>query len=147
MNTNTLEDAKAELQKLPLLGPALWLFARDEVRRFTFVADLDWRLMPPLVLDQCQLLQKDGVPWAFCTWAWVDDAVHARLQSGEVRLAPHEWRQGKHPWLVDVVGPFGDLDEVAAQFASTVSADRKVMAWLVPPGQRTPQLKVWGPDA
>lgn len=147
MNTNNLEEAKAELQKLPLLGPALWLFARDELRRFTFVADLDWRLMPPLVLDQCQLLQRDGVPWAFGTWAWVNDAVHERLLAGEVRLAPHEWRQGQHPWLVDVVCPFGDLAEAASHFAGMVTADRKVRAWLVPPGQRSPQLQEWGPDA
>lgn len=147
MTQSNLDEAKAELQKLPLLGPALWLFARDEVRRFTFVADIDWRLLPPLVLDQCQLLQKEGVPWAFCTWAWVNDSVHERLLRGDVRLAPHEWRQGAHPWLVDVVCPFGDLEEVSAQVCKTVAGDRRVMAWLATPGRREPELKTWGEDA
>ena len=37
-----LESARQELTKLPLLGPALWLYARDPLRRFGFFADIDW---------------------------------------------------------------------------------------------------------
>ncbi len=46
-----IELATKELAKLPLLGPVLWLYARDPQRKYTFVADMDFRL-PSLVKFQ-----------------------------------------------------------------------------------------------
>jgi cytolysin-activating lysine-acyltransferase len=125
-----LADAKRELEKLPLLGPAMWLFARDASRRFTFIADLDWRLIPPLVLDQCRLYSRDGVPWAFVTWARVSDAVDQRLRSGTPVIAPHEWRSGERQWLIDVVAPFGDAHAVARQTLADLDGVSTMSAWL-----------------
>lgn len=106
------EDARASLAKLPLLGPVLWLYARDERRKWTFLADHEWLLMPPLVLGQCKLYSKQELPWAFFTWAFVNDAVDQRLRSGEFRIAPHEWAQGPHCWLIDGIAPFGGMEEL-----------------------------------
>lgn len=126
----TFETAKRELTKLPLLGPALWLYARDAQRRFTFVADIDWRLMPPLVLDQCRLFSKSDMPWSFVTWAFVGDAADQRLRSAAPVIAPHEWKGGEHPWLIDVVAPFGDAEAVAREVAGAIAPGRPVGAWL-----------------
>lgn len=106
------EEARSSLAKLPLLGPVLWLYARDEHRKWTFVADHEWLLMPPLVLDQCKLYSKQELPWAFFTWAFVSDAVDARLRNGDYRIGPHEWKQGPHCWLIDALAPFGGLEEL-----------------------------------
>jgi len=125
-----LEGAKKELTKLPILGPAMWLLARDPQRKFTFVADLDWRLMPPLVLDQCKLYMKSEVPWAFATWAFVSDAVDQRLRSTSPIIAPHEWKSGTKPWLIDVVAPFGDAAAIAEQAVRELGAKTAVSAWL-----------------
>ena len=131
-----LESAKKELTKLPLLGPAFWLFARDQRLRFTFVADLDWRLLPPLVLDQCRLYSKADMPWAFATWAFVSDAVDQRLRTTSPVIAPHEWRSGDKPWLIDVVAPFGDVEVVANEAAALFAAGKVVTVWLpTPSGQ------------
>lgn len=124
-------EAKHALTKLPMLGPALWLFARDARKRFTFIADQDWLLMPPLVLDQCKLYMKGEVPWAFCTWAFVSDEVNARLGSSIPKIAPHEWKTGNHLWLIDVVAPFEGFDEVVADLAKTNFAGKAFKA-LVP---------------
>jgi cytolysin-activating lysine-acyltransferase len=140
MNTSTppatpitptqLDAAKKELAKLPLLGPALWLYARDAQRRFTFVADIDWRLMPALVLDQCRLFSKEDLPWAFVTWAFVSDAVNERLRSTAPVIAPHEWKSGEHPWLIDVVAPFGDVQAAAKEVLAAVAPGKTGRAWL-----------------
>lgn len=130
MNEQQIQSAQKELAKLPLLGPALWLYARDPQRKFTFVADLDWRLMPPLVLDQCRLFSKQEVPWGFFTWAFVSDAVDTRLRSSSPIIAPHEWRSGVHPWLIDVVMPFGDTEGLLAQVAAQAAPGKTMMAWL-----------------
>lgn len=65
----SLEGARDALAKLPILGPALWLYARDPIRKFTFLADIDWQVLPPVILDQCRLYTKNGIPFAFFTWA------------------------------------------------------------------------------
>jgi cytolysin-activating lysine-acyltransferase len=130
ISAEQLESAKKELTKLPLLGPAMWLYARDAQRRFTFIADMDWRLMPPLVLDQCRLFSKADMPWAFVTWAFVSDAVNLRLGSTSPVIAPHEWKSGEHPWLIDVVAPFGDVETVAREVANAIAPGKPVRAWL-----------------
>lgn len=126
----TLEAAKKELAKLPMLGPAMWLFARDQHLRFTFIADLDWRLLPPLLLDQCRLYSKADMPWAFATWAFVSDGVDERLRSNPGAIAPHEWKAGSKPWLLDVVAPFGDIEAVAIETAAHMGCATSVSAWL-----------------
>jgi len=91
-----LEQARESLAKLPILGPALWLYARDPVKKFMFLGDLDWAVLAPIVLDQCRLYTQSGLPYAFVTWAFVNDQVDARLRSSAPRIAPHEWKCGEH---------------------------------------------------
>lgn len=136
-----LASAKAALSKLPILGPVLWLYARDPLRKFTFMADIDWVLLPPVVLDQCRLYTKDEIPFAFFTWAKVSDAVDQRLRSGILRVAPHEWQSGEHLWLIDAVAPFGQLDEMIAELHKAQFPGQKISA-LIPDAAQGNQLKV-----
>lgn len=125
-----LATATKELAKLPLLGPVMWLYARDPQRRFTFVADMDWRLLPPLVLEQCKVYTRQELPWAFFSWAFVSPEVDQRMRSASPTIAPHEWQSGSLAWLIDVVMPFGEdpalIQEIVQQFAK----GKKVSAWL-----------------
>jgi cytolysin-activating lysine-acyltransferase len=107
-----ISQAKAALAKLPMLGPIMWLYARDANKRWSFVAEQDWLLIPPLVLDQCKLYTKQEIPWAYCSWAKVSDPVHARLQSGQAKIGPAEWQSGSNCWLIDLVAPFGEADKI-----------------------------------
>ncbi|WP_319240965.1 toxin-activating lysine-acyltransferase [uncultured Propionivibrio sp.] len=131
--TAIFEMAKKGLAKLPILGPALWLYARDPVRRFLFVSDIDWAILPPVVLDQCRLYLKDSLPCAFFSWAFVDGAVADRLRTGQSKLAPHEWNVGEDVWVIDAVAPFGQLDEMLLELRQTVLAGRKVSTLLPDP--------------
>ncbi|WP_338849900.1 toxin-activating lysine-acyltransferase [Massilia sp. W12] len=112
----------------------------DETCRFRFFADLQSLLLPPLVLDQCKLYQKQSIPWAFFTWAKVSDDVHARLCSGVNKLAPHEWNSGPHVWIIDSIAPFGGLDECLADLRASNLAGDKVHA-LAP--QEKAAVQIW----
>lgn len=141
-----LEQARDSLAKLPILGPALWLYAKDPVKKFMFLGDTDWAVLPPVVLDQCRLYTKNGLPYAFVTWALVNDQVDARLRSGQPKIAPHEWKCGEHVWIIDAVAPFGQLDETLDELRQTAFAGRKVNALLSDasqPGATT--LREWPP--
>jgi cytolysin-activating lysine-acyltransferase len=130
-----LEQAKEGLSRLPILGPALWLYARDPVKKYTFVGDLDWAVLPPVVLDQCRLYTKDALPCAFFTWALVNEHVAARLRSAQARIAPHEWKCGEEVWIIDAVAPFGQLEETLKELRETIFAGRKVSALLPDPAR------------
>lgn len=130
-----LEQARDALAKLPILGPALWLYARDPVKKFMFLGDIDWAALPPIVLDQCRLYTKSGLPYAFMTWAFVNDQVDARLRSQQPKIAPHEWKCGEHVWIIDAVAPFGQLEETLQELRETLFPGRKVAALLSNPAQ------------
>lgn len=142
-----LKEAQNSLSKLPIMGPALWLYARDPLKKFMFMADIDWAVLPPVILDQCRLYTKEGIPYAFFTWALVNDDIDQRLRSGTLRIAPHEWQSGEHLWLVDVVIPFGNTDEMIAELRKTQFPGRKISA-LMPDPQQGNQLRLreWEAD-
>ncbi len=128
------------MHKLPILGPATWLYSLDEARRFRFFADLQSLLLPPVVLDQCKLYQKQGIPWAFITWARGSDEVHARLSSGVTQLAPHEWNSGTHLWIIDCVAPFGGGEECLDDLRQNDLAAYKVHAFAQ---QDKAAIRIW----
>jgi cytolysin-activating lysine-acyltransferase len=119
LSPEAIEQAKAALSKLPVLGPIIWLYGRDASRRYRFIADLDQVVLPPVLLDQCKIYFNTGVPWGYVSWANVSDLVHQRLQSGIGTLAPHEWNSGGNHWIIDVVTPFGGAPELVEEVRST----------------------------
>lgn len=141
-----LDQARAALAKLPILGPALWLYARDPQRRYMFLGDTDALVLPAVILDQCRLYTKNGIPLAFFTWALVSDAVDARLASGMAKIAPHEWKSGPHLWLIDQVAPFGHLDEMLTELRKTTLAGQAIRA-LTPDGQGGMRIVTWPAEA
>lgn len=76
------------------------------------LADLEWLVMPPLLLGQFAVLDAriEGVPLpmpaAVALWASVSKEVDARLSdiAAPMRLSADEWRSGEILWLFDVVG-------------------------------------------
>ncbi|SDI66677.1 cytolysin-activating lysine-acyltransferase [Propionivibrio dicarboxylicus] len=128
-----LEQAREGFARLPLIGPALWLYARDPFRKFLFVADIDWAILPPVMLDQCHLYYKDGVPSAYFSWALVNEAVAGRMRASLPKIAPHEWRCGEDVWIIDVVAPFGGAEELFTELRQTVLAGRKVSMMILDP--------------
>lgn len=137
--TNPDEQARQEAKqaadtafdKLSMLGPVAWLYGRTQDRRFLFMADLDWAVMPPLILNQCRIFMQGKIPFAFMTWAFVNDEVHRRLNNGDGKLAPHEWKSGPHAWLIDGVTPFGGESEMLNEVVKLKFADYPFVNYLV----------------
>jgi cytolysin-activating lysine-acyltransferase len=114
-----LEQAKSVLKKLPLLGPIAWLFMNSPQHRNQFIADLEWRVMPPLVLEQAKLYMRDEAPVAYASWAFLSPEVAERYRSTG-RLAPGDWKSGAEAWLIDLVAPFGGADDVIKDIKTNV---------------------------
>ncbi|WP_218122631.1 toxin-activating lysine-acyltransferase [Propionivibrio dicarboxylicus] len=128
-------DAVGTRVQAVILGPALWLYARDPFKRFLFIGDLDWAVLPPVVLDQCRLYTRGALPYAFFTWALANEHVAARLRSAQPKIAPHEWKCGDEVWIIDAVAPFGQLEETLKGLRETIFAGRKVCALIPDPAK------------
>jgi cytolysin-activating lysine-acyltransferase len=113
-------QARAALRKLPLLGPMTWLMLQQGATRNIFLGDLEWRLMPALVLDQARLHMKEESPVAFVTWAKLSQAAAERYRQPPHRIAPADWKSGDEIWIIDLVAPFGGGQEAIRELKEKV---------------------------
>ena len=120
--TKAAPDATPGTARLDeVLGQVTRLMAGSPRHRHLFLADLEWLVLPPMLLDQSIVLRgADGEPAAFACWAKVDDAVEKRLETGNPRLKPAEWRCGEKLWLIDVVCAEAILPDVLATLSQKV---------------------------
>ncbi len=95
--------------RLPTVGCVTWLCIHSPVHRQLFVQDLEWRVLPPVILGQYKLVvdsKVGGLPTAYVSWAFLS-AEAERTYRETHRLRPDDWRSGDNLWLVDFVTPFG----------------------------------------
>jgi cytolysin-activating lysine-acyltransferase len=109
------------------LGDVSWLMMGSPLHRHTFLADFEWLVLPAMGLKQVRLYRDEtGATIAYISWALVSDEVNRRLQSGNGRLQASEWRSGPHPWIIDVVAPYGRAEELMDEFQRSVFAGKPV---------------------
>ena len=111
VDTGVSDTAASKPADYNVFSSAVFLMSRSAKHRHLFLADLEWRLMPPLALKQFRLFTKDNHPVALATWAMVSEAVEARLKGGGTHLKPEEWKSGDRRVVVDIVAPFGGEKE------------------------------------
>lgn len=118
-----------ESANLSALGRIVWLMSLSPQHKHLFLADLEWRVKPPLLLKQCRLVQRGGRPLAFVSWALISEEVMKRLQEtpGQ-RLRPDEWRCGNNLVVIDAVAPFGNAKQTVEEVMRTVRAANRPAA-------------------
>lgn len=119
-------QAQHVVSKLPLLGAVAWLMLQHSTTRHTLVSELEWRVMPPLVLDQAKLYMRDNAPVAYVSWAKLSDKVAQRYSAAPHQLAIGDWQSGDQTWIVDLYAPFGGATEVLQDLRDTVLKGRTI---------------------
>jgi cytolysin-activating lysine-acyltransferase len=113
-------EAKKVFHKIPILGPVTWLMMHQSTTKFSLLCDMEWRIMPPLMLDQAKLYMKDESPLAFVSWAKLSDEVVARYKTPPHHLTPSDWKTGEQIWIVDMLVPFGGAQDVLKDLKENV---------------------------
>jgi cytolysin-activating lysine-acyltransferase len=109
----------APLDNTTVLGQVAWLMMNTPDYRHFFLADLEWMILPPILLRQFKLFRADNKPVAFAAWALLSEEAEARIQSGNARLQPAEWKGGDRLWLVHVIAPLGGAEAVVKDLRET----------------------------
>ncbi len=100
-----------------VLGEITWLMTQSPRHKAVPLADLEWLLMPALLLRQFRIFYKGEQPVGAALWALADDLVAGRIDAGDKRLAAVEWKSGRNMRIVDIVAPFGGEAEMLQQIA------------------------------
>ena len=110
---------------IQVLGEIVWLMSQSPLHKQMFIADLEWLVMAPALLQQFRLYYDSGdannapKPIGVVFWAEVDGEVAGRLSQGVGRLRPQDWKSGaavpedqRQLWVVEVIAPFGGAEEM-----------------------------------
>lgn len=110
------------------LGHITWLFSQSPMHKHLKIADLEWSVMPAIIVEQFRVFRfgplpgmdnvdpgqfmpgvtKAGLeqmPLGVALWGWLSPAVEAKVERGD-RLAPDEWKCGDRLWLLELISPF-----------------------------------------
>jgi cytolysin-activating lysine-acyltransferase len=104
-----------------VLGEIAWLMTQSPRHKSVPLGDLEWLLMPAILLRQFRIFYKGEQPVGVALWALVDDLVARRIDAGDKRLAAVEWKSGSNLRIVDIVAPFGGEAEMREQAISVIN--------------------------
>ncbi len=93
-----------------MLGEITWLLTQSPTHKHFALADLEWLVMPPLLLEQYRVFRGDTTPVGVALWANLSPDAEAKLNAGAGRMRPDEWKSGDRLWLVDLIAPFATPD-------------------------------------
>ncbi|WP_271591655.1 toxin-activating lysine-acyltransferase [Bradyrhizobium sp. CCBAU 65884] len=95
-----------------VLGEITWLMTQSPRHKAIALGDLEWLVMPAILLQQFRIFYKGEQPVGVALWALADEIVAKRIDAGDVRLTPAEWKGGANRKIIDVVAPFGGEGEM-----------------------------------
>ena len=107
-------------------GQIVWLLSQSPVHRELKIKDLEWSIMPAVMLEQFRIFRfgplpgldasglapaglspaaLEQLPLGIALWAKLSAEAEAKLEKGE-RLAEKEWLSGDRVWLVELICPY-----------------------------------------
>jgi cytolysin-activating lysine-acyltransferase len=104
-----------------VLGEITWLMTQSPRHKAIALGDLEWLVMPAILLRQFRLFYKGEQPVGVALWALADDLVAKRIDAGDERLTAVEWKSGTNLRIVELVAPFGGEAEMREQVGNVAS--------------------------
>jgi cytolysin-activating lysine-acyltransferase len=102
-----------------VLGEITWLMTQSPRHKATPLGDLEWLVMPAILLRQFRIFYKGEQPVGVALWALVDDLVAKRIDANDRRLTAVEWKSGATMRIIELVAPFGGEAEMRAQVGAS----------------------------
>jgi cytolysin-activating lysine-acyltransferase len=128
-----------------LLGEIVWLMTQVPIYKQLKIGDLEWLVMPPLLLKQFKLFYDEAnKPIGLALWAFLNQEGEERLKN-QGRIEPQDWANGAHmsptaglvpasggtPWLIELIAPYHTeevkhRDFILSDLMSTVFVNRQL---------------------
>lgn len=134
--------------KVAVMGNVLWLMTQSGAHKYLMFSDMDWMLVPPVALQQYRLWRgpvptqpgqeapppgspqaanAPQAPLAFASWAFLTPEAEERLRNDGVRaITEDDWNAGDQAWLMDLIAPFGGIEDAVKELKEVVFPDRTI---------------------
>lgn len=113
-------EPKRDVTMGRMLGDIVFVLSQSPMHKHFSLADLEWMIMPALILGQYRIFRDGEKPVGVALWAYLSEESEKKLESGVGRLRPDEWKAGSHVdkekgiaggeggslWIVDLICPF-----------------------------------------
>ena len=103
-----------------VLGEITWLMTQSPRHKAAPLGDLEWLVMPAILLRQFRIFYKGEQPVGVALWALADELVARRIDAGDKRLAAVEWKSGTNMRIIDIIAPFGGEAEMRDQVSGSL---------------------------
>lgn len=105
-----------------MIGDIVWLMSQSQGHKYLTLADLEWMLMPPVVLEQYKIYRDDKQrPAGVALWAYLNEEAEIKLQAAG-KISPVDWgnsaelsaekglekKEGGTLWLIELIAPFSN---------------------------------------
>lgn len=117
-----MSEAKEQLTPTTLgtaMGEFVWLMSQSPIHKRLTIEDLEWLLMPPLLLSQFKIYYNDNQPIGAVLWGYLNKEAETRLKT-QGRIHAEDWgnnatfsaeqglvaHAGGVLWVVEVLTPF-----------------------------------------
>jgi cytolysin-activating lysine-acyltransferase len=110
-NNNEVNQNKGISSIEGVLGSVSWIMTRSPFHKHLFITDLEWLVIPPIMLRQMRLFRNEKMPLAYISWAYLSEEAEKRFLSGAAKLAPKDWKSGNRLWIVDNISLKGSAQQ------------------------------------
>lgn len=101
-----------------VLGEITWLLSNSSKHSDLKVVELNWLVMPAIVLKQFHLFYSGDKPIGAALWAMTDAVGEEKIMNDTFRYGvagDGEWSSGDRRWLVELIAPFSDAENKQAE--------------------------------
>lgn len=137
---NSKANPKGDQRKLPKsaenlaqMGHVAWLMMHSKAHKHLFVTDLEWACEPAIALGQCYFWHRGHIPVGYASWAYLSEDAEKRMLQGVRKLSPSDWQSGDRLWLMDLIVPFGGMEDAAKELREKVLKGKKVKSFQPAP--------------
>ena len=115
---HTQSQAEPPKTVAQVLGEITWLMTQSPRHKAIPLGDLEWLVMPAILLRQFRIFYQGEQPVGVALWALADEFVAKRIDAGDTRLTAVEWKSGTNMRIIDIVAPFGGEAQMREQVGS-----------------------------
>ncbi len=135
-----------------IMGEIVWLLTQSPSHKHLALSDLEWMIMPPVLLNQFKIYHNKEQPVGVALWGYLSPEAEQRL-SAVSRIAPEDWgngatldqeaglvaKEGGTLWLIEVISPFNDeknnhQQQILADLMQTTLKGQKFKIMRINPG-------------
>ncbi|NKB20302.1 MAG: toxin-activating lysine-acyltransferase [Alphaproteobacteria bacterium] len=132
-----------KFDKVAVLGNALWLMTQSSAHKHLLLQDMDWMLVPPIALQQFRLWRRENAPVAFASWAFMNEEAEERIKTDITSITEDDWNSGEQAWLIDLIAPFGGVEEAVKELKEKILAGRTIKTLQPAPDGKGVMVVEW----